>query len=367
MGMTPHNLDPTVSGCARCEHIPDPLPDTGFLYLAPPMIHTSRAIRTDLDKMGLSYTEPYDGIFRVPFERVALGRLCNEFLCNVNALEQQDTKALVLAEDEELVIHHLTRMEPLESLIARTRGEWLFEVLDEGRIHSHFQPIVNAASPGEVFAYECLARGVSESGEIIPPDTMFSIANASDMLFHLDRVCRLAAIDGCREYGLNRPIFVNFNPGTIYNPEHCLKTTLQAIERAGLTPDKVVFEVVESEEIRDIDHLLGILNYYRENGFRVALDDLGAGFSSLNLLTRLRPDFIKLDMELIQGVDKDAYKGVITTNLLTMAKGLGVKTIAEGVENVGEWRWLVDNGADYLQGFLFARPAAPPLSVTVPE
>lgn len=195
---------------------------------------------------------------------------------------------------------------------------------------------------------------------------MFAIAGAADLLFNLDRACRLAAIRGSREHRLGKTIFVNFNPTTIYNPNYCLRTTMQAINQAGLQPYDVVFEVVETEEVADVQHLLSILDYYRNHGFKVALDDLGAGFSSLNLLTRLRPDFVKLDMGLVRNVDTDTYKGIITENLINMAHGLGVKVIAEGVETQGEWEWLVNCGADYLQGFLFATPAAPPNSPVAP-
>lgn len=365
--MSVSNAPFPTAGCSRCERIPAPLPESGFLYLAPPMIHTTREFLGYFEQMGLEYAEPYDGVFRVRFKRSELRRLCNDFLSNAGALELHDTKALVLAENERITVRHLTRMEPLESVVAKTQGEWLFEMLGGDRVYSHFHPIVEAGDPEAVFAYECLARATTEDGKRLNPDTMFGIARKTDMLFNLDRACRLAAIRGCIEHGLDKTIFVNFTPGTIYNPEHCLQTTMQAIMQAGLSPEQVVFEVVESEEIADIDHLLNILNYYRDNGFRVALDDLGAGFSSLNLLTRLKPDFIKLDMELIRDVDSEPYKAVITENMIGMSHRLGVKTIAEGVETVGEWRWLLDKGADYIQGFLFAKPAAPPEPIRVPE
>lgn len=365
--MTSKNTIYPTAGCSRCERIPNPLPESGFLYLAPPMIHTTREFLGYFDQMGLEYTEPHEGIFRVGFKQGELGRLCKEFLSNASALELHDTKALVLGDNERLTIHHLTRMEPLQSVVAKTQGEWLFGLLDDERVFSLFHPIVAADNPTEVFGYECLARATSEEGKQIDPGMMFGIARQTDMLFNLDRACRLAAIQGCIKHGLEKTIFVNFNPGTIYNPTHCLQTTMQAIMQANLPPERVVFEVVESEEVADIDHLLNILLYYRENGFRVALDDLGAGFSSLNLLTKLQPDFIKLDMELIRDVDHDPYKAVITENIIDMARRLDVKTIAEGVETIGEWQWLQSRGLDYIQGFLFARPAAPPEPVRVPE
>jgi EAL domain-containing protein (putative c-di-GMP-specific phosphodiesterase class I) len=122
----------------------------------------------------------------------------------------------------------------------------------------------------------------------------------------------------------------------------------------------VVFEVVESEDVPDTAHLLAILEEYRGAGFAVALDDVGAGYSSLNLLAKLKPDYLKIDMGLIRGVDRDAYKAQVAGKVLEMARALGVLTVVEGVETAGERDWAVAHGADFLQGYLFAKPSAEP-------
>ncbi len=353
--------------CSRCECLPEPLPEKGTIYVSPPIVHTGQEILSYFSKMGMEYTELYNGIYAAPYSKGQLKELCNEFLGKVSRMELRDTKCLILSEKENLSIHHLTRMLPLQTYVARVKGEWLMSILREDRIYSRFHPIVRADNPGDVYAYECLARGLRSDGAEINPVRMFSVADEADLMFNLDRACRIAAIKGCEKHGIAANIFINFNPSTIYNPTYCLQTTLKAIREAGISPDRIVFEVVESEEVRDPEHLLNILGYYREHGFRVALDDLGAGYSSLNLLGRLRPDFVKLDMELVQGVDEDDYKAVITGNLIKMARNLDVSIVAEGVETVGQWQWLRDRGVDYLQGFLFAKPAAPPEKVVVPE
>jgi EAL domain-containing protein (putative c-di-GMP-specific phosphodiesterase class I) len=189
---------------------------------------------------------------------------------------------------------------------------------------------------------------------------MFDVARSAGLLFNLDRAARLKAIEEASRFGVETNVFINFNPTSIYDPVYCLRSTVDAVERSGITADRIVFEVTESEEIRDTGQLLDILAFYRRAGFRVALDDLGAGYSSLNLLTELRPDFVKLDMTLVQGVDKDPYKATIAAKLLELAASLGVSTIAEGVETQEQWRWLLANGADYVQGYYFAKPASPP-------
>ena len=185
-------------------------------------------------------------------------------------------------------------------------------------------------------------------------------ARRSGLLFNLDRMARLKAIEGASSYGISTHVFINFNPSSIYDPEYCLRSTLEAVKRSGLSPEKIVFEVTESDEVRDGVRLREILSYYRESGFGVALDDLGSGYGSLNLLASLRPDFVKLDIGLAEGLDHDPYRAAISRKLIELADELGVTVIAEGIETEEQWRWLADNGAEYAQGYLFARPASPP-------
>lgn len=134
----------------------------------------------------------------------------------------------------------------------------------------------------------------------------------------------------------------------------------QRQEAVGLGPAK------PTESQGDTAHLTNILRFYREAGFRVALDDLGSGYASLNRLSELRPDYVKLDMQLIRGVDQDPFKATIADRLLSMARDLGVQTVMEGVETVNELRWAQDHRADFVQGYLLARPGNPPLKPNWP-
>jgi len=122
----------------------------------------------------------------------------------------------------------------------------------------------------------------------------------------------------------------------------------------------VVFEIIESEHLPEMALMRKIVGYYRDNGFGVALDDVGAGYSSLSALLELRPDYVKIDRALLDGVDRDPGKSLVASKLLETAQGLGLQTIAEGIERREEWEWARENGADFVQGYLFARPAAPP-------
>ena len=188
---------------------------------------------------------------------------------------------------------------------------------------------------------------------------MYEVARASDVLFHLDRAARLQAIRGAVEAGISSRIFINFNPTSLYDPASCLRTTIAAVQEANIEPGRIIFEVVESDRAPyDLNRIFAV---YRDAGFRVALDDLGAGYGSLNLLGTLKPDFVKLDMALIRDVDRDPYKAGITAKLIEMAQRSGDQHRGRRDRDPRGIRLGRDRqGVDFVQGYLLARPACPP-------
>jgi EAL domain-containing protein (putative c-di-GMP-specific phosphodiesterase class I) len=349
--------------CQLCSTLPDQLPEGGILCIALPIAHTVTVVRKFLDQNDLLGSEPVAGILTIPLTTGVLPRLAKGLRTIMTLAELRDTRALILGQGISPSLADLATMQPLATLFARTEGEWFTALLRDNRLTSHFQPIVHAGEPGRVFAHECLLRGVNSEGNLISPARLYEAARDANLMFALDRAARLTAISQAVLHGLDERssrLFINFNPTSIYNPVFCLRSTIAAIEKTKLSPDRIVFEIVESDEVDDIDHLVRIAEFYRDAGFRVALDDLGSGFGSLNLLSRIKPDFIKLDMQLIRQVDEDPYKAGIVSKILEMAQTLGVATVAEGIETTAEYRWLLDHGADYMQGYLFARPESPP-------
>lgn len=358
----PHGPD----GCRTCRVLPVAAPSDGTLFLSPPAAEPADSLRQHLGAVGCRVVEPQPGMLAVTLTPGLLDRLADEVGGRLSETEAQGTRALVVAAGVTPTLADFMNTQPLGTLLAGVRSRWLVDLLREERLETHFQPIVAAADPTVPFAYECLVRGRDGAGRLIAPRELFTAARTADLLFHLDRAARMSAIRCAARERVAARLFVNFMPASIYTPAYCLRTTFAAVEKAGFDPGRVVFEVVESEEVKDTDHLLDILRVYRAAGFRVALDDVGAGYSSLNLLTRLRPDYVKLDMQLTRGVDRDPYKAEVVRHLLDMARGLGVETVVEGVETEGEWAWAVAHGADYLQGYLFAKPAAVPPLPRVP-
>ena len=351
-----------MKGCYRCEILPGPLPESGVLYIAPPAPPVTASICGFLRRSQIPYSQPYENIYEIKLGPGVLAKLLAEHLSELSQQELNDTKCLLVADGAAPDVPDLVRMQPLSALLARIQGDWLLDLLREDRLRTVFQPIVEAANPLRIYGYECLIRGLGNAGELIQPTEMFRLAKSADLLFHLDRLTRLSVIRDVIRSSIDVSVFINFLPGAVYVPNYCLESTVTALKKSGIPNSRVVFEVVESDDIRDMKHLVNVLTYYRENGFRIALDDLGAGYSSLKMLYHLRPDFIKLDADLIHNVDKDAYKANIAANLLDLAHKLEIKSIAEGIERAAEWAWVKQHGADYMQGYLFAKP-----DITPPE
>ena len=247
----------------------------------------------------------------------------------------------------------------LREWLARAQSGWFFDMMRDDRFEAHFQPIVSVETPGAVYGYESLLRGVTGEG-LMAPLPLFEVAGGLKMRAQLDCRARQTAICEAARAGLNSRLFLNCLPSALDDPQEALRAITQTVDEAGLRREQIVLEIVESECVEDANALRAGLELFRRAGVGVALDDLGAGYASLHLLERLRPDFVKLDRELISGVDGDSFKAVIAEKLLETARGLGITTVAEGVETEGEWRWLRAHGGDLAQGFFFARPAAAP-------
>ncbi len=214
-----------------------------------------------------------------------------------------------------------------------------------------FQPIVDTRAK-QVFAYEALVRGTD--GE--DAATVLARMDAQN-LYRFDQECRIKAVTLAARLGVECHLSINFLPNAVYQPANCLRATLAAARRVGFPADKLMFEVVEHEQSLDRAHLKNIFEEYRRQGFLTAMDDFGAGYSGLLQLADFRPDLIKVDMDLVRGIDGDQVRQVIVRHTLAMCRELGVAVIVEGVETIGEWQTLEGMGAHLFQGFLFARPA----------
>ncbi len=345
--------------CARCDRLPGAIADqAGVLEIGLPLNHSLAKLLKIARHLDIPAHRTGDGC-TLELTSGQLHPLVEALDEALSEAEQLDARARFRTGTARTAGSSLFSSERLRSFIGRVRDGWLLRLLAENQLTAHFQPIVAACEPTQVHAYECLLRGRLD-GQLIYPGRLLDTAKRMDILFQLDRRAREAAIRSAASHAIRQKIFINFTPTAIYDPEYCLRSTIELISQFDLAPEQIVFEVIESEQVDDVAFLRRILDHYRAAGFKVALDDLGSGYSSLTLLDQLRPDYVKIDMALVRDVHKDRFRGMLLDMLLEVCNKLDLPSIAEGVEHAEEAVWLQSHGARLLQGYLFARPAAIP-------
>ncbi|MBK1646364.1 diguanylate phosphodiesterase [Thiocapsa imhoffii] len=223
-----------------------------------------------------------------------------------------------------------------------------------------FQPIVKMSTQ-EVYAYESLARGLNNE----PAGKVFERVNDANR-YRFDQACRVKAVKLAAELSIPCFLSINFMPNAVYRPELCIRTTLAAAAQYGFPIERIIFEITESEEIEDRDHMRGIVEHYAHRGLKTAIDDFGAGYAGLNLLADVRTDIVKLDMALIRDIHKDRVRQIIVKGLVQICADLQSSVIAEGVETKEELLALQSLGIDLFQGYYFAKPAFQSLPAIAP-
>lgn len=239
----------------------------------------------------------------------------------------------------------------------------LLDILLRKRIETWFQPIYRTDNGG-LWGYECLLRGRTEDGDLIQPVELIEWARRENLIFMLDRMSRECHLTnaGKKISDLDTTyILINYLPSSIYRPEFCLRSTGAAAKAAGIPASQIVFEVVETELITDMEHLNSVLSYYRRNGYKVALDDIGSGFSSLSVLGDLNPDIVKIDISLIQNARTSTMHADICKSLVGLGHTRGLLVLAEGIETEEDKQFAMSIGADLLQGYLLGRPNPEPV------
>ncbi|MGZ3181066.1 MAG: EAL domain-containing protein [Telluria sp.] len=214
-----------------------------------------------------------------------------------------------------------------------------------------FQPIVDIERR-TVFAHEALVRGPLGEGA----GTVLSQVTEENR-YRFDQACRVKAIKGASALGIREPISINFLPNAIYKPELCIRTTLEAARAHDFPLDRIIFEVTEGERVEDGKWFAQILREYRRCGFRTAIDDFGAGYAGLKLLADFQPDIVKLDMDLVRGIEHSRARREIVRALVRLCEDMAITVVAEGIETAIERDILRDAGIGLMQGYLFARPA----------
>jgi EAL domain-containing protein (putative c-di-GMP-specific phosphodiesterase class I) len=239
-------------------------------------------------------------------------------------------------------------------IASRQRRAELFELVIEGQIYSVYEPIVEVETR-TVFAYEALARGPAGT-ELHSPAVLFQRAEEEDLLFQLDCLCRQRGLDGARDLPGDARLFLNIRPTSIHDPNFSADQVERTLETCQLRPSDVVFEISEQESIGNFAIFREVRDYYGKLGFQIALDDVGAGYASLEAVMELAPEFIKMDRAFVAGIDEDPSRQELLRALQSLAQRIGARMIGEGLDTLEELETLGQLGIQYGQGWLFGKP-----------
>ncbi len=227
-------------------------------------------------------------------------------------------------------------------------------VLEERDLVMLYQPVIEFQE-GEVLGWEAFVRG-PESSALHDPKILFALAEEMGAVFGLEHACRQQAMASLGKLDKHQLLFLNTHPSSLNDPNFTPDRVNALLRQYSLSPDNIVMEFTERHSVKDMPLFLKTIEVFRTEGFQVCIDDVGAGHSTLRYVTQARPDFVKIDISLIGGVDANPYNRVMVETLIAMTDKIGSKLLAVGVETETELSSLVSMGAYAGQGNLLGAP-----------
>ena len=230
----------------------------------------------------------------------------------------------------------------------------LEHLMSQDAITTFFQPIVGLADRS-ILGYEALSRGMTQRN-LRQPYVLFDIAGENDLLFGLDQICRRKAMETAQNMESGNLLFINCLPTVAYDPLFTPAELKKYFKKAKINPGQLVMEVSERQKIHDYSAFRNAIQGWKKMGLSFAIDDLGAGYSSLEAVVELKPRFLKIDRCLISGINQASVKRQVVKAVVTLSNELNATVIAEGIEAEEERSVLTKLGVTHGQGFLFSKP-----------
>jgi EAL domain-containing protein (putative c-di-GMP-specific phosphodiesterase class I) len=242
-----------------------------------------------------------------------------------------------------------------QTVRAEIRGAALLqEAINRRDITPVFQPIFDL-STGEMIGMEALSRGPKGS-DLESGETLFSLAERTELLGPLERVCRDLTLEAVASNGRGRKLFMNLSPAAAQDPEFLGPRFRDSLSSFGLVPESIVLEITERTYVVYESLFRDVLSRFREQNFGIAVDDVGTGYSSLASLAEIQPDYLKFDHVFVRDLDRRQIKQDLLEALMSFARKMNTRVIAEGIETREELEALRALGVEYGQGFLLAPP-----------
>ncbi|MCQ2011106.1 EAL and GGDEF domain-containing protein [Sporolactobacillus sp. STSJ-5] len=235
----------------------------------------------------------------------------------------------------------------------------LDKIINEQKIKAVFQPIVSLRN-GEIHGYEALSRVTYET-ELANPEKLFLAAAEHNRLHVLDSLCRSTSLrsfyDLCAGSPPIKKLFLNVSPVILQDPRFIQTFSSHSLNSYPFEPSQVVFEVTERSSINHPDQFAVSIQDLKSHHFQVAIDDAGAMYSGLNLITDTHPHYVKLDRRLIENIDLGRINFALVKGLVEFCRISNIHLVAEGIETLSELTSLIDLGVSYGQGFYLQRPS----------
>jgi diguanylate cyclase (GGDEF)-like protein/PAS domain S-box-containing protein len=252
------------------------------------------------------------------------------------------------------VLHRADDTDARTKLSMSTR---LRKAVDQQSWMLHYQPLIELET-GDMYGVEALIRWPDPTGSLVPPGDFIPLAEEMGLIdaiggWVVDEIGRQDAI--WRDQGIELELGFNLSPRQLWQDDPVGRIARQ-IRDAGMDPSRVTVEVTESTAMTDPDHTLDVLHGFKDEGVQLAIDDFGTGYSSLSRLRYMPVDVLKIDRTFIREVHSDGQSASMVSAIIALANNLGMQPLAEGIETQEEWRFLVDRGCPFGQGFLFSRP-----------
>ncbi len=235
-------------------------------------------------------------------------------------------------------------------------------ILVKKDIRTVYQPIFSLVD-GTSIGYEALSRG--PVGSILEyPANLFQTAIKYNKVWELELLCRIKALENCANILKDQVLFLNVDPNIIKDEKFVRGFTKDFLNKYNINPRNIIFEITEKTAIADYKSFREVVDHYIKQGYKIAIDDMGSGYSGLRTVAETSPHFIKIDMELVRNLDKDFYKQAIMRTFHHFAWMTNMKIIAEGIETEEELSILIDLGIYYGQGYFLQRPSEGFLSIS---
>jgi len=238
--------------------------------------------------------------------------------------------------------------------IEKNESEILDKILEGECITPVYQPIVSLTD-GRIYGYEALSRITKKELEM-NIEQMFRTADKINKSWELETLCRTRALSHFIHNGNETKLFLNVNPNIVHSKNFEKGFTKRQLDEYGLDFNNIIFEITERVAVLDSNTFLNSIAYYKNQQYGIAIDDVGSGYSGLNTIANIRPNILKLDMDLVKDIDKDETKQFLCKAMVDFSKNAGIMVIAEGIETEEELKTLIKLNVNLGQGFFLGIP-----------